>query len=194
MNITLVGTHTYVGDLVFTLRSPSGTTVTLITEQCTSADNFNIKLDDQAANALACPINAGNTQRPQNPLSIFNNESVGGNWILSISDVAQDDGGQLTSWALEICQEGGASNCSTPPPATGTIAAGTYQVSSTISTAGKIFSPSTVVFKAGTSITLTAGFEARAGSTFTASIEACASLNDETVEVRTTDVVPQNFC
>ena len=187
VNITMVGTHTYVGDLIFTLQSPSGTTVTLIAEQCTSADNFNIKLDDQAANALACPINAGSTQRPQNPLSIFNNESVGGNWILSISDVAQDDDGQLTSWILEICQEGGASNCNTPPPASGTIAAGTYQVSNTITTAGKIFSPSTVVFKAGTSITLTAGFEAKAGSTFTASIETCASLNEETVEARTTD-------
>jgi len=81
-------------------------------------------------------------------------------------------------------------NCNTPPPASETIASGTYQVSNTITTAGKIFSPSMVVFKAGTSITLTAGFEAKIGSTFNASIEPCASLNKETVEARTRDGLP----
>ncbi|NJL74738.1 MAG: hypothetical protein HC892_06580 [Saprospiraceae bacterium] len=105
VNITLVGTHTYVSDLVFTLQSPSGTIVTLIANQCTSEDNFNIKLDDQAANALACPISAGNTQRPQNPLSVFNGQNPAGNWILTIADQATDDGGQLSNWALEVCRQ-----------------------------------------------------------------------------------------
>ena len=189
VNITLVGTHTYVSDLVFTLQSPSGTTVTLIANQCTSNDDFNIKLDDQAANALTCPINAGNTQRPQNPLSAFNNQNPAGNWILTINDLADEDGGQLTSWMLEICRTGGT-NCTTPPPATGTIAAGTYQVNGTISTAGQVLSPSNVVLKASTSVVLTAGFHARAGSTFRAAIEGCSSMIDEQIGSRSTDYQP----
>lgn len=53
------------------------------------------------------------------------------------------------------------------------LAANVYQTSSTITSAGTVVSGTTVVFKAGVSIALTAGFQAQAGSNFQALIEAC---------------------
>src|SRR5207253_5966194 len=59
-------THTYIGDLIVTLTSPAGTTVTLINQVCNTArfQNFNnITLDDNAAAAIGsvCPPAANAT-------------------------------------------------------------------------------------------------------------------------------------
>lgn len=53
------------------------------------------------------------------------------------------------------------------------IAAGTYQAVQTITSAGTVANNTEVIFKAGSSITLQAGFQAVAGSNFTVTIEAC---------------------
>jgi cysteine-rich repeat protein len=46
----LLGTNTWVGDLVFDLRGPSGSSVNLIDrQQCSFAQDFSISLDDEAA-------------------------------------------------------------------------------------------------------------------------------------------------
>ncbi len=78
-------------------------------------------------------------------------------------------------------------DCTLPPPAQGIISSGTYHVSNTITTAGKVLPSSEVTIKAGISITLTTGFQAQAGSTFTASIIPCSSSDVEMVETRTTN-------
>jgi len=306
VNITLQGMHTWVSDLTFTLQSPQGTMVTLLSSKCDDQDDFNITLDDEAAGAITCPLNAGNTQQPENALSAFNGQNSTGNWTLTVMDGADQDGGQLTNWSLEICTEdvgggedgtcaspivlncsdnvmgntangednfqsynstdytgseliytftlanngtvdiqltglnadldvfllsacdpvnaiidgsinggndseninvnvnagtyfiivdgyagaqstfnlalscdGGTGNCNTPPPANGTIAAGTYQVTNSMTTGGQVLSPSTVTLKAGGTITLTTGFVAQQGSTFSAAIEVCAAAQDE---------------
>ncbi len=78
-------------------------------------------------------------------------------------------------------------DCTNPPPASGTVSSGTYHVINRITTAVRVLPSSKVTFKAGISITLTTGFKAQAGSTFTASIMPCNSSDMEIVETRTTD-------
>jgi subtilisin-like proprotein convertase family protein len=104
--VDLEGTHTALGDLRFTLRSPAGTAVVLIDQWCTSQDNFDINLDDQASpGSPPCPYNNGGTYQPENPLSAFNGENPDGIWELTVDDQANFNGGSLNSWALEICLE-----------------------------------------------------------------------------------------
>jgi len=55
------------------------------------------------------------------------------------------------------------------------ITNGTQQAKISITSSATIENGNTVLFKAGTSITLTDGFHAKAGSNFTASIEDCSS-------------------
>lgn len=102
--VNLAGTHTYIEDLTFSLTSPQGTTVTLFGGICTSSQNFDIIMDDEAASAtLPCPPTDGNAYQPQNVLSAFDGEDMAGTWTLTVADGANQDGGSLASWGLEIC-------------------------------------------------------------------------------------------
>lgn len=102
--INLSGTHTWLGDLTFQLESPYGTSVVLIDQLCESEEDFNINFDDQAlADAPPCPYNDGGTYQPVNALSAFNGENAAGTWTLTIMDNANQDGGVLENWGLEIC-------------------------------------------------------------------------------------------
>lgn len=101
----LVGTHTWIGDLRFSLRSPAGTTVTLLDRVCSSADNFNVNFDDAATGAPPCPPTDGGTYRPASPLAAFNGQPRNGVWALVIEDLASSDSGVLQSWGLEICAQ-----------------------------------------------------------------------------------------
>ncbi|HLP57108.1 MAG TPA: zinc-dependent metalloprotease family protein [Fluviicola sp.] len=102
--VNLVGTHTYIEDLTFTLTSPQGTSVTLFGGICTDNNNFNVELDDEAASAtLPCPPTDGNAYQPTGSLADFDGEDMSGTWTLTVADGANQDGGSLTSWGLEIC-------------------------------------------------------------------------------------------
>jgi subtilisin-like proprotein convertase family protein len=104
--IQLIGTHTFIRDLIVTLISPIGTRVTLFSQICTSQDNFNVQFDDQASlTTLPCPPTTGLFYRPAQPLSTFNGEQMAGPWTLEIQDTANDDGGSLQGWGLSICAE-----------------------------------------------------------------------------------------
>jgi len=104
--VDLIGTHTWINDLVVTLSSPQGTTVTLWTRICGDQDNFNVNFDDAATpGALPCPPTGGGTYQPNQPLSAFNGQNQQGTWTLTISDAANLDGGSLTSWGLNICSD-----------------------------------------------------------------------------------------
>jgi subtilisin-like proprotein convertase family protein len=111
----LNGSHTYVGDLTFSIVSPQNTTVVLLAKQCTSADNFSISFDDQAAAAFACPMNDGQTRQPANALSAFTGQNPQGNWTLRILDDGQGDVGTLNGWTLEVCVQ---TDACTPPTIT----------------------------------------------------------------------------
>ncbi|MCP4537492.1 MAG: hypothetical protein GY832_10130 [Chloroflexi bacterium] len=103
VNVTLSGTHTWIGDLAFTLQSPSETAVEIMEASCGSTDNFNLTLDDEAMDIWPCPPTDGQAYLPSNPLSAFDGEDGEGVWILSIVDTYPADGGRLDTWSLEIC-------------------------------------------------------------------------------------------
>ncbi len=103
--VNLNGTHSFVGDLTFTLTAPSGTSATLMTQQCGTNNLFDLGFDDEAATAtIACPPTGGTMYIPTSPLSAFNGEDPVGNWVLTVSDGADTNGGSLNGWAIEICQ------------------------------------------------------------------------------------------
>jgi len=98
------GEHTFVGDLIMEIRSPSGTVVELLSFKCQDADDFLVSFDDDS-NIIntPCPINSQDPQRPSGNLSDFTGESAKGDWVLTIYDDVREDGGSFDSWSLEIC-------------------------------------------------------------------------------------------
>jgi subtilisin-like proprotein convertase family protein len=111
-NINAGVNHTWVGDLVFRLTSPAGTTVTFIDRigVPTTAAGFNgnnfcaATIDDAAATPIEGvtvePV-AG-TFSPNNPLAAFNGQNANGNWTLNVSDNAGIDTGAVQRFSLDI--------------------------------------------------------------------------------------------
>ena len=98
--------HTWINDLIITLTSPQGTSVTLINRICNSQNNILTNLDDEAGNSYAsipCPPTNNDTYQPFEALSGFDGEDLNGIWTLTIQDVFNQDGGSLNAWSLEIC-------------------------------------------------------------------------------------------
>lgn len=95
--------HSYTGDLIIHLVSPSGTIVRL--HDATGAGNDDLILTYD---------NDGQGVIPDGPgtLSDFDAESTSGRWTLYVTDKAQDDTGVLNSWRLLVDPE--VANCPTP--------------------------------------------------------------------------------
>ncbi len=103
--------HTWVGDLIVTLQSPSGTTVTLMDRPGRPASTFGCGLDNVDANfddASGTPVEnecAGGgtaiqgTLNPQGSLSDFDGEIPAGVWTLTVTDNAGFDTGTIISTA-----------------------------------------------------------------------------------------------
>lgn len=114
--VNLQGTHSWIHDLIVQLTSPQQTTVTLWMDICAGQDNFNLSFDDAApAGPLPCPPTGGGTYRPLQPLSAFNGENAQGQWVLTIQDHSNPNGGTLEGWGLDICSEEVVGTL--PPPA-----------------------------------------------------------------------------
>ncbi|QSX41229.1 S8 family serine peptidase [Shewanella cyperi] len=99
MNLTLTDlvvnvdiTHSYIADLLVTLTSPSGRTVTLHNHTGGSADNLVASF----------------------PLEDFDLEDAFGDWILKVADTAGQDVGTLNSWSLDVT--GGSQPGTNLPP------------------------------------------------------------------------------
>lgn len=107
LNVNLVMTHSYVGEITVSLISPSGTAVQLTASACGTSNNINATFDDSGI-----PVVCGNTPAisgtviPLQPLALFNGQNANGNWILRIKDANPGDGGSLTNWGLNICGVG----------------------------------------------------------------------------------------
>jgi subtilisin-like proprotein convertase family protein len=102
--VNLVGTHSYLSDLVVSLKSPAGTSVLTFSAICTNLADFDLNFDDAApAGAIPCPATTGGTYRPASVLSAFNGQTAAGVWTLTIVDRYNQDGGALNSWGLNIC-------------------------------------------------------------------------------------------
>ena len=105
--VNLTGTHSYVSDLTISLTSPTGTTVQLFSAICGNNQNFDLAFDDNGITTIACPPTTGLSYAPNNPLSAFNGQSPTGNWTLTVVDGANQDGGSLNSWGVEVCVSNG---------------------------------------------------------------------------------------
>lgn len=79
-------THTYIGDLIVELVSPSNTQVLLHNRTGGAADN------------IITTYTANNTPG----LNVFRGESIEGPWRLNVSDRASADQGKLNRWALKL--------------------------------------------------------------------------------------------
>jgi subtilisin-like proprotein convertase family protein len=85
--------HTYRGDLVVTLTSPSGKSAVISDKQGGGADDLKGSFD----------------------LTAFAGEKAAGTWTLSVQDTARQDTGTLESWGLTITPKG--EEPPPPPPA-----------------------------------------------------------------------------
>lgn len=94
LKLNLDLTHTYRGDLVVKLTSPSGKTVTISDRQGGSADNIKGSFD----------------------LSQFAGEKTKGEWKLTVEDKARLDEGVLKNWSLEIKGKPVGGPIDPPPP------------------------------------------------------------------------------
>ncbi|MEM1319823.1 MAG: proprotein convertase P-domain-containing protein, partial [Bacteroidota bacterium] len=106
-DLNLVGlnlTHTYIDDLTLTLRSPAGTEVTLLSGHCSYHDDLLLDFDDAGTSFfnLPCPATDGMAYQAAGFLSSFDGEDPQGNWVLTVEDGADLDGGTLNAWSLRI--------------------------------------------------------------------------------------------
>jgi subtilisin-like proprotein convertase family protein len=102
--------HTFVGDLILTLTSPSGTKVTLASHPGGSGNSGNnfcqTVLDDAAATSIQSVTAADapftGTFSPASPLAAFNGENPNGVWTLNVSDTASFDVGSVRAFSLSM--------------------------------------------------------------------------------------------
>jgi uncharacterized repeat protein (TIGR01451 family) len=107
VDIGVFATHTWRGDLRMTLQAPDGTRVQIVNGDTNniSGDNFNVRLDDSAAQTVNTDSATGNHSTtapppfanifaPNNPLSAFAGRNSLGTWRLEICDLypAADNG------------------------------------------------------------------------------------------------------
>ena len=101
-NIT--GQHSDIIQVEGRLVSPRGTEAVLFDNTCFASTDFNVGFDSDSPLDFSCPLNSGDVIKPQvDDLSIFNGEDIDGDWILRLNDNQAGDGGQFTSFELEIC-------------------------------------------------------------------------------------------
>lgn len=79
-------THTYIGDLQVSVKSPSGHTVLLHNQQGWDQDDLKITYTLENTPALSTLLG----------------DSVSGSWVLQIKDLARQDTGRLNRWRIEV--------------------------------------------------------------------------------------------
>ena len=97
-------THTYDGDLLLSLITPTGTTITLSNRRGGGGDHFTgTVFDDDATTAISsgsAPF--GGSFLPDSPLSDADGINAAGNWTLRVEDLAGSDQGTLNNWTLTL--------------------------------------------------------------------------------------------
>jgi len=115
MNVAITATHTWVGDLIFTLTHvDSGTSVTLIDRPGVPAGTFGCNnndltgIADDSGNIADIENHCAGTTPwindsfvPMEPLAGFNGEDLSGEWTLNVSDNVGADTGTLAEWCLQ---------------------------------------------------------------------------------------------
>jgi len=108
VNVSIKGTHTWVGDLDMVLEGPNGTTVQLLEEVGGSSNDYFFTIDDESPSSdignLTNPLGGGLAYQSNagGLLSVFDGTLADGTWTLTIIDNFGGDTGSLTEWALEF--------------------------------------------------------------------------------------------
>jgi subtilisin-like proprotein convertase family protein len=130
--------HSFVGDLIFKLTSPAGTTVTVINRR---GENIgSLLIDDQGGFPLLSTVPSATGSilsgnfTSDNPLSAFNGQNGNGNWILNVSDNAGIDSGSIGQFSMTVLSPT-AANSSISGRVTNTIGRGLSRVSITVTDA-----------------------------------------------------------
>jgi subtilisin-like proprotein convertase family protein len=102
---SIQGFHESFGDLIFTVRAPSGKQVTLLDRQCGFSNRtFTVGFDDQALKPFSCQASFTNQVFiPMGSLDDFIGESAQGTWSLIVADSIIGSGGLIEGWSLELC-------------------------------------------------------------------------------------------
>ncbi len=162
LNVLTSITHTFPGDLDITITSPTGTVVTLTTDNASTNDDVynGTTWDDDANPAGQVPYTNNNglatdhlyaistlasPLAPEEPLGAFIGENPNGTWTITISDDAAGDAGSLATWSLVM------TGLAAPPILVTTNAANTTPVPISSETATVVTS-TIVVAGAGTQI------------------------------------------
>ncbi len=120
LNVQITATHTWVGDLIFTLEHTDTTTSVVMIDRmgfptltfgCSSND-LDLWIDDEGTDGniedtcLAGPPAAFGRYvggDPANPtlMTAFDGDDINGTWVLTVSDNAGGDTGVLDAWTIE---------------------------------------------------------------------------------------------
>jgi subtilisin-like proprotein convertase family protein len=101
VSVKLNLTHTYDGDLLVSLVSPSGNTVILSNRRGGSGNNFTNTIFSMSANTLiangAAPFTG--TYKPDGNFSALTG-NVNGTWLMKVQDLAGVDTGRIQNWSI----------------------------------------------------------------------------------------------
>lgn len=144
VNIGVLLPHTYRGDLVLTLVSPSGTRVVISNQAGGGGDNVNALFDDSSATLVGNftandtitavpPYNQ--TLRPSSALSAFNGQQASGIWTLEMCDAAAQDSGNFSQADLYITSAGNFADLSLTQAISSTTPSGRATITYTLTVA-----------------------------------------------------------
>jgi subtilisin-like proprotein convertase family protein len=108
VNVSLDISHTWVSDLDVSLVAPDGTTINLFNDQCGTADDVDVTMDDDGA-PFACSPGAPaitGTLQPFGTLADANGLDVNGTWTVVVTDDLGGDPAIINNIILEISYEG----------------------------------------------------------------------------------------
>jgi subtilisin-like proprotein convertase family protein len=112
VDVKIVGAHTWIGDLTWTLTK--GATSKVLINRVTngsggcSSDNLDVTLDDESvggavqAQCNAAPPAISGNRTPNVPLNAFDGVAMDGAWTLQPNDLAAGDGGTFQQWCVTI--------------------------------------------------------------------------------------------
>lgn len=112
VDVAITATHTWVGDLQFTLSNGAASSMVIDRPGYTgtgngcSANNVGAQLNDEGADGpvesqcSGTPPALFGQPTPNNALSVFDGQSLAGNWSLVVRDNASGDIGTLQQWCV----------------------------------------------------------------------------------------------
>lgn len=112
LNVSINATHTYVGDLIFTLTNTTTATSVVVINRPTGGaggcanNDVGVVLDDEGVDGpvqnqcRATPPALFGNPTPNSPLTAFDGQAFAGTWTLKVVDAAGIDVGTLNQWCL----------------------------------------------------------------------------------------------